>query len=84
LTTDEVRRNDSEARRVLHTVFRDYGWVHTGLGLMGNAAFLVGSVLFLWESTKVVGVWLFIVGAAGMLLGSIGQAVVWSLDDSSQ
>ncbi|HEX5678265.1 MAG TPA: YrhK family protein [Alcanivorax sp.] len=37
---------------------------------------MVGSVFFLWESLKPAGVWLFIIGSAGMLLGSIGAAIV--------
>ncbi len=64
-------------------IARRYRAVHTGLGIMGNAAFLVGSVLFLFESVKVVGIWLFIVGAAGMLTGSVGSALVdWKSDSS--
>jgi hypothetical protein len=55
---------------------RDYEWIHTGIGLVGNLLFLIGSVFFLWETTKAVGVWLFIFGAGFMLLGSIGRAVV--------
>ncbi|MGB3494079.1 MAG: YrhK family protein [Elainellaceae cyanobacterium] len=41
------------------------------LGLLGNAAFFLGSVLFLWESLTQLGVWLFIVGSLCMLIGSI-------------
>lgn len=62
--------------RPIRAVARNYEWVHTGLGLVGNLAFLVGSVFFLDESLKSAGVWLFIVGAAGMLIGSIGRAIV--------
>jgi hypothetical protein len=53
-----------------------FHWLHTSLGLLGNLCFFVGSVLFLWESAKLVGIWLFIVGSLGMLLGSLGDAVV--------
>lgn len=56
-------------------VVDNYEWLHTSLGLAGNLAFLVGSVFFLDEDLKTAGVWLFIVGAAGMLLGSIGRAI---------
>lgn len=60
----------------VRAVARNYEGVHTGLGLAGNLAFLVGSVFFLLESLKTAGVWLFIVGAAGMLIGSIGRAII--------
>ncbi len=53
-----------------------YQWFHLAMGLLGNTAFVVGSVFFLWESLKPAGVWLFIIGSAGMLLGSIGAAIV--------
>ena len=53
----------------------DFHWLHSTLGLVGNVCFFVGSVLFLWEATKLPGVWLFIVGSLGMLLGSIGDKV---------
>ena len=53
----------------------EFHWFHTTLGLIGNVSFFVGSVLFLWESTKLLGIWLFIVGSLGMMLGSIGDAV---------
>lgn len=53
----------------------EFHWIHTALGLIGNGSFFVGSVFFLWESTKPVGVWLFIIGALGMMMGSIGDAI---------
>ena len=70
--TVRSRRWEAPAAAFVH----EYHWVHTGLGLVGNTAFLVGSVLFFWESTKVAGIWLFVVGATGMLIGSVGQAIV--------
>ena len=57
-------------------LLEEHRWIHLGVGILGNALFLVGSVLFLWETTEAVGVWLFIVGAAAMLAGSIGSAIV--------
>ncbi len=54
----------------------EFDWIHITLGLIGNLSFLVGSVFFLWESLKSVGVWLFIIGASGMLVGSIGGGIV--------
>jgi hypothetical protein len=55
---------------------QDYEWIHTGIGLVGNLLFFVGSVLFLWESTQQTGVWLFIFGAGAMFVGSIGRGLV--------
>lgn len=72
-STSRVRRLEEHA---LRAVVRRYDWVHTSLGIVGNVAFLVGSVCFLFDSAKTVGIWLFIVGAAGMLVGSIGQALI--------
>ena len=63
-------------RRWLGAVLGDFPWVHLGLGLFGNTLFVVGSVLFFWESTKTLGVWLFVFGSSGMLLGSVGELLV--------
>ena len=60
----------------------DYRWIHTGIGLLGNGAFLVGSVCFLWESLKTAGIWLFIIGAAGMFIGSLGDALTLESDET--
>ncbi|MAR91773.1 MAG: YrhK family protein [Pseudomonadota bacterium] len=62
----------------LRTLVQRYGWVHLSLGLIGNVAFFVGSVLFLpqLEPWKVVGTWLFIVGSFLMMIGSIGRLLV--------
>lgn len=57
-------------------IVRDYEWFHTMVGIFGNVTFFVGSVLFLFEPLKRAGIWLFIVGAFGMLVGSIGAALV--------
>lgn len=64
--------------KALRTIVRDYEWIHISLGIIGNVAFFVGSILFLrqfnaWQET---GVWLFIVGSFLMLIGGIGQALV--------
>ncbi|MDY7103875.1 MAG: YrhK family protein [Actinomycetota bacterium] len=60
----------------INAIARNYRWVHTIIGIIGNFSFLLGSVFFLWESLKTAGVWLFIIGSAGMLVGSIGSALV--------
>ena len=54
---------------------KNHPWIHTAIGLFGNASFFVGSVFFLFESLQRPGVWLFIVGSAGMLLDSLGSAI---------
>jgi hypothetical protein len=53
-----------------------YQWIHTSLGLIGNFSFFIGSVFFLWDSTQIIGVWLFIIGSAGMLFASLGDMFV--------
>lgn len=63
-------------RRWIGTALRDFPWVHLGLGLMGNTFFLVGSVLFFWESVKTLAIWFFVLGSLGMLLGSVGELLV--------
>jgi len=63
--------------KAIQLAIRHFSWVHLTLALLGNFAFLVGSVLFLWEPSKIYGVWLFILGAAGMFLGSVGNLIVW-------
>lgn len=60
----------------MRTFIRDYEWIHIGLGLIGNTSFFVGSILFLWKSAMLAGTWLFIIGSLGMLIGSVGSAVV--------
>lgn len=60
----------------LGRALREFPWIHLGLGLLGNLLFFVGSVLFFWEGTKTAGVWLFVLGSLGMLVGSIGQLLV--------
>ena len=60
----------------LREFVREYEWIHTSLGLLGNSAFFIGSVLFLFESLKTAGVWLFIIGAFGMLVDTVGSAII--------
>lgn len=74
----------------MHTMIRtlvlDFGWIHTGLGLLGNLTFVIGSVLFLpaFEPIKTTGVWLFIIGASLMVFGSLGQLLVKIVDGSDR
>jgi len=55
-----------------------YGWIHTGIGLIGNTAFFLGSIFFLpaLEEQKTLGVWLFILGSLFMLIGAAGDMAV--------
>ncbi len=57
-------------------VMRDFPWIHLVIGAFGNTTFFVGSIFFFWESTKAAGIWLFILGSFGMLVGSLGEAFV--------
>lgn len=75
-TGDATEARGELRRHPLRLLAHEYKWIHTGLGLLGNLTFVVGSVMFLYESTKHAGTWLFIVGSTGMLIGSIGDAFV--------
>lgn len=65
----------------VQSLLREYEWFHTTVGICGNLAFVVGSVLFLFESLKTAGVWLFILGSFGMLIGALGRALVNRIED---
>lgn len=75
-TTRTPAARHGELRARLVAFVEQFHWLHLTLGLVGNASFFVGSVLFLFEPLRTVGIWLFIVGSFGMLLGTIGDAVV--------
>ena len=69
----------------VRTLVQDFGWIHTGIGMLGNTAFFLGSIAFLpdlgkWGAVgtewKTVGVWLFIFGTFLMLVGAIGHFLV--------
>lgn len=73
LTTPDA---DRSLRSRVVALVEQFHWLHTSLGLIGNVSFFVGSVFFLFESLKTAGIWLFIVGSLGMMLGSIGDKVI--------
>ncbi len=73
-TDDE--RMEEKRREWLGATLRSFPWVHLALGLLGNTAFFVGSIFFFYEHLKTAGIWLFVVGSLGMLVGSIGQLLV--------
>lgn len=55
----------------------DFQWVHQGIGLLGGLTFFVGSILFLFDGAlQRAGIWLFIIGSAGMLVGNAGSFIV--------
>jgi len=62
--------------RPLRVFLRDYEWVHVSLGLLGNVIFLAGSILFLQPDRQHVATWFFVAGATGMLINSIGSALI--------
>lgn len=68
-------------RRVFQEFFTEYRWIHTGIGMFGNLSFLIGSIFFLYDQLQPVGTWLFIIGSAGMLFGSIGDAFVMAEEE---
>lgn len=72
-----------DRRSIIKVLVQDFSWVHLGLGMLGNAAFFVGSIFFLptFERMKTIGVWLFIVGAFLMLIGSCGRLLVSLWDE---
>lgn len=64
--------------QLLRLIVQDYGWIHTGIGFVGNLTFFIGSIFFLpaFEPLQTLGVWLFISGSLLMLIGSAGEFAV--------
>lgn len=62
--------------KALKGFVKNYPWIHTWIGIGGNACFFAGSIMFLFKGDiETAGVWLFIIGSGGMLIGSLGQAI---------
>jgi YrhK-like protein len=61
-------------RRALGVFVRRFPEIHLGIGLVGNAVFLVGTVLFM-AGPEAVGIWFFLVGSSGMFLGALGEVL---------
>jgi hypothetical protein len=59
-------------RRYAH----DVPWVHLGVALVGNLAFVIGSLFFLSPALTRAGTWLFVVASWGLLIGVIGEILV--------
>jgi hypothetical protein len=56
-------------RRYAH----DIPWIHLGIALVGNFAFVLGSLFFLSPALTRAGTWLFVVASWGLLIGVIGE-----------
>jgi hypothetical protein len=65
-------------RNWIKVIVQDYGWVHLSLTLLGNLAFIFGSLFFfpILEEYKIWGVWLFVIGSTLMFFGSLGRLLV--------
>jgi hypothetical protein len=66
-------------REIIQDFVRERAWIHISLGIFGNLSFFVGSIFFLSDNLQPAGTWLFIVGSAGMLIDSIGDAILKSM-----
>ncbi len=62
---------------MIRTLVQDYEYIHTVMGIVGNLLFVVGSVLFFktFEQYYALAVWMFVVGSALMLIGSLGDGL---------
>ncbi|MER0237356.1 YrhK family protein [Fulvimarina sp. MAC8] len=60
---------------MLQTLVRDFDYIHSGISVVGNAAFVLGSILFFkaFESYYTLAVWLFVLGSTGMFIGALGE-----------
>jgi hypothetical protein len=59
----------TDNRRRERRVFEIYEWLHIANDALIGLEFLIGSFMFLSRSTQAVGIWLFVVGSAQMLIG---------------
>lgn len=62
-------------RRIARTA-HDIPWVHLGIALIGNLAFVIGSLFFLSPALTRAGTWLFVVASWGLLVGVCGEIMV--------
>ncbi len=61
-------------RRGVAAFVRRFPQVHQGIGLLGNALFIAGSVLFLVQEQH-LGNLAFLSGSVGMFVGQLGEIV---------
>mgnify|MGYP006267050275 FL=1 len=75
---NNISRYQTLCRRIQPLINLAVRWegIYTPLGLLGNLAFLIGSIFLLWNSLTLAGIWLFILGSMGMFLSSLGGALV--------
>lgn len=59
---------------MLGALVQRYPHVHLGIGLLGNALFVTGSVLFMTKRPD-IGLWFFLVGSSGMFVGTLGEVL---------
>ncbi|MGO1201389.1 MAG: YrhK family protein [Dermabacteraceae bacterium] len=59
--------------RPLSALAHDYPWFHRWMGLIGNTAFVLGSIFFLFPDLLIPGTWIFILASSGMMIDSIGE-----------
>lgn len=76
MTETQRDADDKAEHRWIGAILHDFPWLHLGIGLFGNAMFVVGSVLFFDKSVMTLAIWLFVVGSLGMFLGSAGELLV--------
>lgn len=68
--------NYERPRRRAGELISDFPWIHLGIGLFGNAAFVVGSAMFFFKSVETAAIWVFVVASTGMFIGSVGELIV--------
>lgn len=61
-------------RYALGTFVWRFPQVHLGIGLVGNALFITGTILFMIKQ-EAVGLWFFLVGSSGMALATLGEVL---------
>lgn len=66
-------------KRLIELGVKDYVWIHTAIGLLGNVCFVIGSLLFL-DQDRHIGTLFFIAGSIGMLIGSLGNAIAMAVE----
>jgi hypothetical protein len=54
-----------------------FRWLHQGIGVLGGLTFFAGSIFFLYHGIwETAGIWLFIIGSAGMFIGNVGSVII--------